>query len=194
MREEIIEAFGSLDEIESDELRTKVVDVWESALEANDYDSIHELEWWPPFIADTGNQSQVPHVQDVTRCAIAITDSLTSTQPKLEVDRDLVVAGALLHDVSKTYEIDGEDTSELHEWLPHPHYAIHLLAKEGLSLHLQHIVFTHSEASGVDPRSMEARIVQVADEIACDGIFWSEANELWNDLSREYKMTTEDVP
>jgi len=98
-----------------------------------------------------------------------------------------------LHDVSKAYEIDGEDTAELQEWLPHPHYSIHLLAEAGVSHHLQHIVFTHSEISGIEPRSIEARIVRVADEIACDGIFWAKTGGLWKDLSKEYKMTTDEA-
>jgi len=193
MQEEIVEAFDSLDEIEDEELRTTVVDIWKTALEENGYKSIYDLTWWPPFLEATGEQYQVDHVRDVTKCAIAITESLEETQEGLDVDRDLVVAGALLHDVSKAYEIDGEDTSELQEWLPHPHYSIHLLAEADVSQHLQHIVFTHSEVSGIEPRSIEARIVRVADEIACDGVFWTETGGLWADLSKEYKMTTDET-
>lgn len=193
MRKEIIEAYGSLDRIEDEELRIMVIDIWEKALKVNGYESIYDLTWWPPFLEATGEQYQVDHVRDVTKCAIAIMESLEETQEGLDVDRNLVIAGALLHDVSKAYEIDGEDTSELQEWLPHPHYSIHLLAEAGASQHLQHIVFTHSEISGVEPRSIEARIVRVADEIACDGIFWTETGELWEDLSKEYKMTTDET-
>ncbi len=193
MREEIEEAFDSLDKIENDDLRMRVIDIWETALKENEYGSIYDMTWWPPFLEATGEQYQVDHVRDVTKCALAITESLKKTQEGLDVDTDLVVAGALLHDVSKAYEIDGEDTSELQDWLPHPHYSIHLLADAGVSQHLQHIVLTHSEISGVEPRSIEARIVRVADEIACDGIFWTETGELWADLSKEYKMTTDET-
>lgn len=191
MRTQIREAFPALEEVADEDLRQKIVDIWEGALRENGYESIHEVPWWPPFHGAVGEKYQVPHVNDVVSCAIALTDELCSCQPELDVNRDLVVAGALLHDVSKVYEVSGDETTELHDWLPHPHYAVHLIADAGLSEHLQHIALAHSGISNVEPRSIEARLVRVADEIACDGIFWSETGMLWENVVKEGEVRGE---
>lgn len=88
------------------------------------------------------------------------------------VDRDVVVAGALLHDVSKLYETTGDETTVLQSLVPHPHYAVHVIARSGIGTDVQHVTLAHTNLSDVEPDTMEARIVQSADQIALDGLFW----------------------
>lgn len=166
-------AFPELEEIAEDALRRRVVDVWVRALEETDYDDVGAIPWWPPLEAhlEGPSVSTVEHVRAVTGLAIELADGV-ATSVGAAVERDVVVAGALLHDCSKLYELEGETTGELQEWLPHPHYGVHVLADAGCSLHLQHIALSHSRSSAVEPATLEARIVQRADELAMESLFW----------------------
>lgn len=175
---DIERAFPELDEIADAELRAQVVRVWEDALAESDFDDIHDLPWWPPHQEIVGEEWHVPHVRDVVACALALTDALNGRQGTLDVDRDVVVAGALLHDVSKLFEIDGVERAPFDDLLPHPHFAVHLLAEAGLSTHLQHVALAHSGGSAVEPKTMEALVVQTADFVAANSIFWRRVGHL----------------
>ncbi len=172
-------AFPELEEIEDEILRRQVVNVWVQALEETDYDEIESIPWWPPLEVNLDGESvsSVEHVRAVTGLAIDIADGISSNVGT-RVDRDIVVAGALLHDCSKLYELDGEKLGELNEWLPHPHYGVHVLAAADCSVHLQHIALTHSPNSAVEPRTIEARIVQIADELSVEALFWKRNDTL----------------
>ncbi|MFC6724634.1 HD domain-containing protein [Halobium palmae] len=172
------DAFPEIAEMTDDDQRDRVVEVWATAIADSDYDDLADVPWWPPHEAVVGSSDLVGHVRDVVRCAIAICDSLTLSQSELEIRRDDLIAGALLHDVSKPFEIADGELVETHDLLPHPHYAVHLLASCDVSKHVQHIVIAHSGRSGVAPRTMEAKIVAVADELAVDGRYWSTTSRL----------------
>lgn len=174
---EIHDAFPRIEEIQSDDLRGRVVDVWETAIDATETE-LSTLRWWPPLESELDGPpvTNVEHVNAVTEVAIGIIDSLTDTVTR-DIDRDVVIAGALLHDCSKLYELDGDTTTSLQDHVPHPHYGVHLLAAAGCSEELQHIVLAHSGESAVEPRTIEAKIVALADQLAVDGLFW-ERNQL----------------
>lgn len=176
---EVVEdAFPELEAIENLELRETVIRIWADALQASDYADLNEIPWWPPFDEEVDHEKQVPHVRDVTAFAIAIVDGFARRRPDLQIDRDLVIAGALLHDISKFYETDRDGLTELETWLPHPHYSVHLLADAGCSLHLQHVVLAHTDNTNVEPRTLEAEIVRVADELAVAGMLWEHTGQL----------------
>ncbi|WP_157837723.1 HD domain-containing protein [Haloferax sp. ATB1] len=159
-------------------MRAQVVAAWETAISESEFDHISNVPWWPPHEAVVGSYELVAHVRDVLQCALTICDSLTTSQSSLEIRRDDLVAGALLHDVSKPFEmVDGALRSD-HELLPHPHYSVYLLAKCDLSTHIQHIVLAHSGLSGVTPQTLEAKIVSVADTLAVDALYWTSERHL----------------
>jgi putative nucleotidyltransferase with HDIG domain len=177
------EAFPELHEIADSDLRDRVVAVWADALADSDYDSIDDVPWWPPLAAELeGAVGTVPHVRDVTGIAIALADA-AADRFAVDVDRDAVVAGALLHDVSKLYELTGTTTNERNELVPHPHYGVHVLAEAGFSTRFQHVALSHSDSSAVEPRTFEARIVALADRFAVDGLFVERTGELPSDRS-----------
>ena len=173
------EAFPELSEIDDDTTRDRVVKVWQRAIVDSDYDHIEDVPWWPPLAADlTGDEpSTVEHVRQVTQVAVSLAEALSAQGRPF--DRDLVIAGALIHDVSKPLELNGDTTGPLQELVPHPHSAIHLLADAGFSAEYQHVALSHSPASGVKPQTLEARIVTYADELAVDGLFWEREGVLY---------------
>lgn len=191
-KQQIEEAFPELDEIDDEQLREAVVGLWVDALEQSAHDNIQEVprsKTEIPAETEEWMERLIPHVRDVTVCSIALTDALEETLD-LGLDRDLVVAGALLHDVSKLYERNQEtrdnEPDKLGKRLGHATYAVHLLAEAGLSLELQHLVLSHTPSTGVDPQTMEAEIVHAADMVALHGLFYKGSGEMAPHVSKAY--------
>jgi len=89
---------------------------------------------------------------------------------KGKVNEDLVLAGALLHDVFKplTYQVEEDGRyriTPLGERLDHLCLAVSELVRRGFPLDLVHIVCAHhgGEAGPVGPRTVEALICHLAD-------------------------------
>jgi len=170
--------FPEVDEIEDPDLRTVVTDLWAEALAATEYSRVADAAFLAGREGALGAENLYDHVRLVTSVAIAVTDVVSEAVP-VDVDRDAVVAGALLHDISKLYEYasDGSET-ELGSRLGHPHYAVHLLAAADLPMDLQHIVLAHTPSSAVDPATLEALIVRAGDQLAAEAVVWNHTEEL----------------
>ncbi|MFP3951990.1 MAG: HDIG domain-containing metalloprotein [Candidatus Bathyarchaeia archaeon] len=110
----------------------------------------------------------VQHTVAVTRIALALCDLLEEVYGG-GVDRDLVIAGSLIHDVMKTYAYtkDGEGgfrSSHIGEKMGHLTLLVAELYRRGLPMELIHVASSHhGEMSPVKPRTIEALIVSVAD-------------------------------
>ncbi|MGY3647632.1 putative nucleotidyltransferase with HDIG domain [Bradyrhizobium sp. LM4.3] len=90
--------------------------------------------------------SQAIHLRSVPRIAIAIADEFAREFPETMVDRDIVLAGALLHDVGKAWEFDRANRKR---WeadksqagspsLRHPVYGAHICIAVGLPEEIAH--------------------------------------------------------
>lgn len=164
-------AFPEHREIADAELRERVVQLWVDCLADSVFDSVHDVPWWPPYMDVLEEPvSLVTHVRDVTQLVVALVDAVPP-QFGVEPNRDTAVAAGLLHDVSKLYELDVDGTAAFNDYLPHPHYGVHLLADAGFSRDLQHTVLSHSKASAVAPKTFEAVILQAADGLAANARF-----------------------
>lgn len=110
----------------------------------------------------------VQHTVSVTRIALTLCDLMEEVYGG-GVDRDLVIAGSVLHDVMKTYAYahDGEGgfrTSSVGEKLDHLTMLVAELYRRGLPMDLIHVASSHhGEMSPVKPKTIEALIVSVAD-------------------------------
>lgn len=100
--------FPELDEIGDDNLRAKTVEAWALAMEENDIDDLAQVPWLPPDQErlDLGDEWLVDHVREVATGGRLIAELLDERET-VDVDTDVVVAGGLLHDVSKLYEFHG---------------------------------------------------------------------------------------
>jgi len=108
------------------------------------------------------------HMISTSRVALALCDSAEKIYGG-RVDRDLVLAGVLLHDVFKpmTY-VENEDgtygVSPLGERLDHLTLVLCELYKKKVPIELLHILASHHGRAGpISPRTIEALIVHVAD-------------------------------
>lgn len=114
------------------------------------------------------------HTISVTRIAITLCD-LVEEVYNGEVDRDAVVASALLHDIYKTYTYEEKKngsytTSRLGEKIDHLNLLVAELYKQGFSEDIIHIAASHhGDSSPIQPKTLEALIVSQAD--LCDAEF-----------------------
>ena len=164
-------AFPELDRIADDALRAGVVRSWATAMAENGVEDLDAVPWFPPVQRDLGIDGEylVRHVRDVTAGAVALAETLAERRDPA-FSMDLVVAGALVHDVSKLYEYhDGEETA-VGDLLGHPYYGVHVVAAAGLPVDLQHVVLSHTSRTAVEPATLEAEIVRRADEVAASAI------------------------
>jgi 7,8-dihydroneopterin 2',3'-cyclic phosphate phosphodiesterase len=110
----------------------------------------------------------IQHTVAVTRLCVTLCDMVEDLY-RGEVNRDHVMAGALLHDVMKCYAYTrngygGFRTSRLGERMDHLSLLVAEMYKRGFPTDVIHIVAAHhGEKSPVRPKSLEALIVSVAD-------------------------------
>ncbi|MEM2119135.1 MAG: HDIG domain-containing protein, partial [Candidatus Bathyarchaeia archaeon] len=110
----------------------------------------------------------VEHVASTVRIALAMCDSVEKVYHG-KVNRDLVVAGVLLHDLFKTITYaersgGGYESTQLGTYLDHTSIATSELIRRGFPLELVHVVSAHHGAYGpVRPRTVEALICHLAD-------------------------------
>lgn len=168
--------FPEIHSIDDEALRTGVVSAWTIAAEENDIDidALEAIPWFPPSQARLGIASEaetlVEHVRDVTACAISLTEVLSERRPTLDLDLDSVIAGGIVHDVSKLYEFDGMNKTDIGDLLGHPYFGIAVAARAGLPVELSHMILSHSPRTAVEPATLEAEILCRADQIATASI------------------------
>jgi 7,8-dihydroneopterin 2',3'-cyclic phosphate phosphodiesterase len=111
------------------------------------------------------------HTIATTKFSLMITDLAEKIYGWKGIDRDYVIAGALLHDLFKpsTYIEKENGTygySPMGERLDHLSLLIGEAYKEGLPLELMHILAAHhGDAGPIYPRTVEALIVHLSDLI-----------------------------
>lgn len=110
----------------------------------------------------------IEHVVSTANLALAMCNSVEKIYHG-KVNRDIVIAGALLHDIFKpiTYAVnyDGSYSStRIADYLDHLSLAISELVRRNFPLELIHVVSAHHGVYGPNkPRSIEALICHLAD-------------------------------
>ena len=170
------ESLPELSLIGDAELRERVVRAWAIALAESEFERIDDIpgagDWKSPPMKEG---SQAHHLRGVATMAVGLARGMQQVFPALEVDYDVLIAGALLHDVGKAFELSRRN---LARWqarpartgLPairHPVYGVHVALTAGLPEAVVHIVGGHSmygEGSLINP-SIEDLLVQHADHV-----------------------------
>lgn len=155
-------------------LRAGVRDAYARALAETDWPDLTAVPWLPDEQERLGlpDETTVGHVNDVAALATGLADALLARRGGLALDRDLVVAGALVHDLSKLYEFaPGEpDGTEYYRLLGHPYLGVYVCEAADLPVELSHVVLSHTSRTAVEPATLEAEIVKRADEVAAAAI------------------------
>lgn len=172
LRDGVRESLPEVELIEDEDLRAKVVEVHALALLETGYDRIDDIP--PSGVPESPlmkRGSQADHYRGVATMALGMAKGLEDVLGGVGIDRDLLVAAALVHDVGKAYEFSSWD-----RWkdersrtgspsLRHPVYGAHLAISVGLPEEVVHCVAAHpymGEGAFVKA-SVETTVVQYAD-------------------------------
>ena len=161
-----------INQIGDPELRRRVVEAWCYSLVRSSFKRVTEVPPWGAagiFFLKKG--SQADHLRGVARSAINIADDFSAHFPEVIIDRDIVVAGALCHDLGKPYEFDPlnqqrwkDDPSAAGDpTFRHSVYGVHLALSAGLPEKVAHICVGHSVEGQHFKLSTECMIVRHAD-------------------------------
>ena len=162
------ELFRLAGEIRDEGLREKV----DSLLRDPEIDlegSMLEFEEAPggAYVHHAYEGGLLEHTVAMTRICVTMCDLVEQVYGG-KVDRDIVLAGALVHDVMKRYAYSRVGrffkTSPLGEQVDHLTLLVSELLKRGFPLDVVHVAAAHhGDQSPVKPKTLEALIVSIAD-------------------------------
>jgi putative nucleotidyltransferase with HDIG domain len=172
VRASILEDLPEILGIGDEALREAVIRAWALSLRDSSFTRISDMpgEGAPNhFVLHQGSQEL--HLRGVAKLAMAIVDEFTSTFPQVRLDRDLVLAGALCHDIGKCWECDPVNLARWQERpdragypsLRHSVYGAHICLAAGLPETIAHIALGHSMEGQHIKVSTECMIVRWAD-------------------------------
>ena len=166
--EELCEILPEITKIESPDLKEKVIEVWLNAIKSGGWEK-EDLKSIPftLLIPDT-EIDLITHTRSVCRIAEFIADLFREIyREKLPLNKDYLLAGALLHDVGKLLEYQkserGVEKSHQGKYIRHPFSGTALAMSAGLPPEVIHLIATHAKEGNLGVRSPEAIIIHYAD-------------------------------
>src|SRR5437763_8636987 len=151
---EIAKLFPSLMKIKDTSLREKVATVWNEAITAGcggkgwTFDELRAVKF--TLLAGDIDMTFVEHLNSCARQCIAITDVLESSfRCGIPVQRDYLIAGALLADAGTPLEFDKDASGKVvqgkfGQQVRHPFSGVALAYKHGIPGEVSHIITSHS--------------------------------------------------
>jgi len=173
--EEICEVLPEIDQIKDAQLRDNVVATWEDGLARGGW-TPKDMQRMPFTLAKKVTLNFAQHVRSVTRICLAVADTFDEIYrgDTLKLDRDILLAGALLHDVGKLLEMEESGgtfrKSADGKLVRHPFSGVALADAHGLPAEVLHIIGTHSKEGDPYKRTPEAIILHYADFMNFDPI------------------------
>jgi 23S rRNA maturation-related 3'-5' exoribonuclease YhaM len=172
LRAHILEDLPELDLISDQTLRQAAIEAWAIALKQSSFQRIRDIPGEAnPGIMIMRRGGQDMHLRGVTKLALDIVDYYAEVYPEAVIDRDIVIAGGLCHDVGKAFECDPVNQARWREdpslvgrpSLRHPVYGAYICLTAGLPEAVAHIAGCHSPEGDNVKRSLECLIVHQAD-------------------------------
>lgn len=167
-RARIAELLPEIELVSVQAWREAIIDIWEEVWAESTWADPEDCPKSHKQVLDSSN---ILHTRSVTLQALATADVVERLHGAA-VDRDVLVTGCLLHDVSKLVECqpgtEGPTTSELGTLLQHGVYAAHKALAHGLPESVAHILISHTHLSRTLPATTEAIIVHYVDFLDSD--------------------------
>jgi putative nucleotidyltransferase with HDIG domain len=175
-REQVTALFPSIENISNNSIKEKVIEVWYKALHNSNWQNISEIPFYPGIPTTSANL--IKHTCCVADFSKKAAESLRVAN-NYEINMDYVIAGALLHDVSKAVEYDGEGQTKLGSYIAHGVYSVALCLEANLPLEVVHIVASHTKQMKVPVKTLEALIVHYCDHLDANCIALLNGKELF---------------
>jgi putative nucleotidyltransferase with HDIG domain len=160
-----------LDWIQDEKLREQVTNTWARALELSPLEP-EDLNRIPfTLLVPNCPTTFMEHKRCVVHIARKAAESMDEFMGRaLPIDKDTVIAGAILADVGKLLEYENVNgktrQSERGEFLRHPFTGVALAMECGVPDRVCHIIAAHAAEGDLVKRSTEAYIVHHADFMA----------------------------
>ncbi|MCH7963325.1 MAG: HD domain-containing protein [Bacteroidetes bacterium] len=171
MKEKVKNIWPEINWIKDEELKTKVLDCWIYAIE-NSVLTVEDLEVIPfSLLIKDCNVTFMNHKRTCVQLSVEIAKKMKDNfGNEIQIDMDLLIAGAILIDVGKLIEynkVDGKlTTSKAGKLLRHPFSGVAIADRFGLPHEVQHIIAYHAKEGDLAKRSVEAIIVHHADFVS----------------------------
>ena len=172
LRQGVLENLPEINEIGNEELRRQVVEAWAFALSQTEFTRIDQIRGsGGPHSPPLKDGTQADHLRGVARIAHGIADGLEKVHGEIGLDRDLLWACALCHDVGKPFEFSPRNQARWqndvgasgHPAIRHPVYGVHVALTVGLPEAVAHAAGAHSAEGEFVKRSLENTLVHDAD-------------------------------
>jgi hypothetical protein len=161
--------FPELALISDASLRAGVEAVWQELWQASPFESIADLP--------SSTEIPYPHIPH-NRAVVALALSAAEVFERFHgvvVDRDVLVASALLQDVSKLVEYqpgpDGASLTTLGKGYPHAFWAAHVALAHGVPDAVCQVILAHTPNSPKFPDSIEGKILYYVDQMDVIAIY-----------------------
>jgi len=174
MKEQIREIFPEVNLIEDEKLKDQVLEAWVMATKRGGYQP-EDIKRIPFTLVKKVDINFAQHVQSVTRICLKVAETFDEVyKGALTLNKDILLAGALLHDVGKMLEIEEKDgkfqKSSNGKLVRHPFSGLAIADACGLPDEVLHIIGTHSKEGDPFKRTPEAVILHYADFMNFDPI------------------------
>lgn len=172
LRQGVCENLPEVNEIKDEALRGKVIEAWAFALSQTEFTRIDQIKGsGVPDSPALKDGTQAEHLRGVARMAQGLADGLEAVHGEIGIDRDLLWACALCHDVGKPFEFSPENQGR---WqndvgasgfpsIRHSVYGVHVALTVGLPEAVAHTAGAHSAEGELIKRSLENTLVNSAD-------------------------------
>jgi putative nucleotidyltransferase with HDIG domain len=171
MKEKVKKIWPEIEWIKDEDLKQKVLDCWVYAIE-NSVLSPEDLEAIPfSLLIKDCNVTFINHKRTCVQLSVDIAKRMKENfGDEIQIDMDLLIAGAILIDVGKLLEYDKVDgkltTSKAGKLLRHPFSGVALAYRFSLPPEVQHIIAYHAKEGDLAKRNVEAIIVHHADFVS----------------------------
>lgn len=175
MREKLLSILPEIEWIGDADLREKVIATWIDGLERGGW-TPEDVARMPFTLVKKVSASFAQHVRSVTRICAAVSDTFDEIYDgvDLKLDKDLLLAGALLHDIGKLVEMEEVNgafrKSAAGKLVRHAFSGVAIADAHGLPPAVQHIIGTHSKEGDPFKRIPESIICHFADFMNFDPI------------------------
>ncbi len=175
---DIANLFPDIMSITDESLRNKVAAVWNESITTGcggkgwTFEEMRQIKF--TLLAGDIDMRFVEHLNSCVKQCIAIADVLSSVfGDRVPINRDYLIAGALLADVGKMLEFDKDSAGNVikgsyGEALRHPFSGVGLCFKHDVPPEVMHIIATHSHEGDKVQRSIESIIFHHADFVDFD--------------------------
>ncbi len=178
-KDHISRLFPAIRKIQNEGIREKVILTAYHAWKGGNFEHIEDAHQWEP-VRSRISYTNVEHTNQVCQASEKMAD-LLEEMLKIRIQRDNLLAGAILHDVDKLVIFDARSGGfrESGGKLKHAETGASLARKEGLPEEVAHIIEAHSPTySSTPPKTMEALIVHVADLLIARGVYIAKGLDL----------------